>query len=164
MNPRAVNPETFVRGAEKLTAIFGYWPTFHDASVIAVEVSDADGENCFANTVQLVVMAHEMTDEVDEKGYFKLQKRTAVILRFHDVTEAELTRFGNSNVLFGLELEPGPTGIHVVLDSAMGGDMAGTLRCKSIEVIGTRPCPAETGPWLDDFLAEYHFPNSREIS
>ncbi len=119
---------------------------------------------CITKAVQLVVMAHEMTDEVDEKGFFKLQKHTAVILRFHDVTETDLTRFGNNNVLFGLELEPSPNGINVVLDSAMGGDMAGSLRCKSIEVISARPCPAETGPWLDDFLAEHQLPNSREMS
>ena len=164
MNPRAVKPELFVHGTEKLTGIFGYWPTFHDASVIAVEVSNSGGEKHTAKAVQLVVLAHEMTDEVDEKGYFKLQKRTAVILRFHDVTEPELTRFGNNNVLFGLELEPGPNGIHVVLDSAMGGDMAGSLCCKSIEVIEARPCPAETGPWLDHFLAEHQLPDSREMS
>lgn len=160
MSSQEQKPEAFVRGAAKLTDIFGRWPTLHDASAFAVEVSGPNTENCPTKSVQLVLLTCEMTGEVDEKGYFKQRKHTAVVLRFHDVSELDLARFGDSNVLFGMQLTPGPEGIRVVLDSAMGGDMAGSLRCNAIEVVEARPCPANADAWLDDFVTEHRLSDS----
>ncbi len=37
-------PEKLIEGSERLTAIFGYWPSFHDAEVVKFDLWRGDVE------------------------------------------------------------------------------------------------------------------------
>lgn len=79
--------EALIGGSEKLTEIFGYWPSFHDAEVIEMELRRGDVEPDAGHYVfpVLRVQVHlwEITNEVNS-GLLVLQKHTRTTLRFHD--------------------------------------------------------------------------------
>ena len=88
--------------AADLEAIFGYWPSFHDAEVLRV-VLDRSGDE--GPTLQIVIQVFEMTSEVDAKGYYVLKNHTEVALSFTKVVVSRLQWFNHQNVLSSLEID-----------------------------------------------------------
>jgi Immunity protein 50 len=135
--------ESLVQGSEKLIAIFGRWPSFHDAEVIEIRLSRSpkgpggkrDGR------VELVAKIHawEMTSEVDSTGYYVLKNQTLVTLRFSSVEELKLEGFNHQNVIFGLTIQPrgdsksGSPKFRVEFDPSFGVDAI--FDCSAIEVV-----------------------------
>ena len=75
MDMSAIEP--FIDGSNTLTEIFGYWPSFHDAEVIDLQLWRGDVEperKCYVFPV-LTVTLHlwEMTQETDSHGYLVLR-------------------------------------------------------------------------------------------
>lgn len=103
------NIETEIEGIEKLTRIFGRWPSFHDAEVVDLHLWQGDGvsERTDLGFPVLTAKIHlwEMTNEVDAKGYYVLRNHTLATLRFHDVLNLEIKGFSHQNVIFGLTIE-----------------------------------------------------------
>lgn len=134
----------FIEGHEKLTGIFGRWPSFHDAEVLALGYERRDQED---PSILLVVHLRETTPEVDEQGYYKLVKHTRVTFRFHDCHEIAIegNEFNGQNVLRELRIEhdpnrlPGP--IRVDLEAIYG--VGGTLICGRAEVVEAVPFASE---------------------
>jgi hypothetical protein len=91
-----------IAGAELLTRVFGYWPSFHDAEVVRVALSRAPAyrEGAF---LEADVHAFEMTSDVDERGYFVLRHHVLVSFRFEAVgqTRACSQRAGPSRAPLG---------------------------------------------------------------
>ena len=82
---------TYLRNHQAVIDAFGYWPEFHDSPVLSFR---ADAES-----IILELEAWEMTDEVDAQGYFKLTKRHAVGLEFHDIVSIDLEQFAQRHLL-----------------------------------------------------------------
>jgi len=99
----------FIVGSEKLTKIFGKWPSFHDAEVHEVFLSRDDAETGAKRaSTSLIAKIHvrEMTSDVDTRGYYVLRNHTLVSLCFFGIGELELQGFNHQNVLLDLEIEP----------------------------------------------------------
>ena len=129
---------TFIRNHQALFDFFGYWPSFHDADVLA-----CTGPSAERQTVDLTLHTWEMTSEVDAKGYFVLQKHVLVTFHFCDVHDATLERFGLDNILFGMNItrDGDASSFHVGLDSVM--DKSGSFAARSGEIVSVVPCTSE---------------------
>lgn len=135
------NIEKRIEASQKLTMIFGRWPSFHDAEVIEFSLRRDE-----ASAVILTTIVHlwDMTSEVDQKGFYVLRNHTLVTIRFHDVEDIKMEGFNHQNVIFGLEIleeEPSrgiPPSFTVSFDPSYGIDAA--FKCTRIEVVETVAC------------------------
>lgn len=149
------DPSALIKNSNKITDIFGYWPTFHDAWIQSIYLTVGSGENWEdgygSEPPTLVMKAHvyEMTKEVSTEGYIVLAKHTFAELKFLDIKKLELKNFSYQNsiheLVFGTELadQPGPGGIYadivrVTLKSFPG--VCAEFRCRSVEVVSAVPC------------------------
>jgi hypothetical protein len=137
-----------IAGAELLTSIFGYWPSFHDAEVVrfcaARTPTFTDGP-----AVEADVHVFEMTSEVAASGHYVLRRHTLVTLRFTGATEVRMAHFNNQNALMGLwikditERQLEGLRYEVGFDGSFGLD-AGLL-CRDVEVTAVRAWDPEVG-------------------
>jgi hypothetical protein len=134
-----------IAGAVQLVAVFGSWPSFHDAEVLWFRLDRrAHGEGCYGPTLEALVHAFEMTSEVGADGYYVLRHHTLVHLRFLDAVELRLDGFNSQNALMGLTLtdlrdrqtERVRWAVH--FDSAFGVDAS--FQCSAVEVVSVVPC------------------------
>jgi len=129
---------TFLRNYQTLIQHFGYWPSFHDANVLAYTGPIAERQS-----VDITLHTWEMTSEVDAKGYYVLQKHVLVTFHFDGVHNASLEQFQSGNILFEMNISragDGPS-FHVELDSVM--DMSGSFDATSGEVVSVLPCTSD---------------------
>jgi hypothetical protein len=134
-----------ITGAEQLVAVFGYWPSFHDAEVLWLRLDRcAHGDGCYGPMLEVVVHAFEMTSEVGPDGHYVLRHHVLVHLRFLDVVELRLDGFNFQNALMGLtltdlrdaQMERVRWAAH--LDSAFG--VNASFQCYAVEVVSVVPC------------------------
>ena len=83
-----------IQGASELQEWFGYWPSFHDAEIVALHLN-REGVSSFR------VHTWEMKREIEEKGYYVLAKHIVVEFIFEAVAGLSLEGFNRQNVLFG---------------------------------------------------------------
>lgn len=128
---------SYIRNHEAVVASFGYWPSFHDAPVVAYEFEPG------AETITLTLHTFLMTNEVDAKGYFVLRNHALVSFRFDGVHDADMDAFGTENTLDGLDISqgPSPASFRVQLDSVI--DKPGVFSARSGEVTAVTPCTSE---------------------
>ena len=127
-----------ISGEEKLEAIYGAWPSFHDAEVWSLAYERVpDGFSVVA-----VIHAFQMTSDVDARGYYVLKHHTKVQIRFHCCSDVSLDGFNHQNVLSSLDImEPEQAtseySFQVRFDTSYG--LAGSLKCKDIVVEDVQP-------------------------
>ena len=96
-------------GSEKLTSIFGRWPSFHDAEVheLRFQRGHIDTEAKVYEFPLLTIELHLwlMTNDVDQKGYYVSTKHTLTTMKFHDVDNFKMEGFNHQNAIFGLGIE-----------------------------------------------------------
>jgi immunity protein 50 of polymorphic toxin system len=140
--------ETLIEGSEKLTSIFGFWPSFHDAEVIELHLwrGDAMTERAHPRFPVLTAKIHvwELTNEIDAHGYHILKHHTLATLRFHDVLNLEIKGFNQQNAIFGLSFTiqenlegPWKQSFAIQFESAL--DMEAGFRCSRVEVLDAIP-------------------------
>lgn len=143
-------------GSEKLTNIFGRWPSFHDAEVheLHFERGHIDTDAKVYEFPRLTVKLHLwlLTNEVNQKGYYVLTNHTLLTMRFCDVDNFKMEGFNHQNAIFGLEIEQksreeGPTPYFAVtFDPSFG--IGATFTCRRIEIVEAVSCNAEGAPIL----------------
>jgi hypothetical protein len=140
-----------IPGAEQLVAVFGYWPSFHDAEVLWLRLDRrATIEGYFGPTLEALVHAFEMTNEVGADGSYVLRHHVLVHLRFSDVVELQLEEFNYQNAFMGLTLtdlrdrQMERVRWAVRFDSAFGVDA--TFQCYAVEVVGVALCDKSGEP------------------
>jgi hypothetical protein len=67
-----------IKNHTALTSIFGEWPSFHDAELIALRF----GIESKLSWIEADVHVFEMTSDIDSRGYFDLKNHTLVTMRF----------------------------------------------------------------------------------
>jgi hypothetical protein len=151
------DPSSYIEDSQKITRIFGYWPTFHDAWIHELRLFAADGKPWLPGSIspvlEMVVHVFEMTNEVNEEGYFVLVKHTLAHFQFRNVEGLKLDDFSYQNaifeLIFGIEpmsyrhgggpVEgPPPNVLTVTIDSSCG--LSGEFKCQSAAVISAEPC------------------------
>lgn len=149
------DPSSQIRNSQRITDIFGHWPSFHDAEIQALRLEIADGKPWVVGSdspiLEMTVHVFEMTKDVTPEGYLNLAKHTLVQIRFCNVEEVELLGFSFQNCIFDLEFgtetasypQGQPVGrvanlLTVKIDSSVG--LRGGFRCHSAEVVSAEPC------------------------
>jgi len=134
-----------IPGAEKLVAVFGYWPSFHDAEVLWLRLDRRpQGDGFYGPTLEALIHAFEMTSEVGSDGHYVLRHHVLVQFRFWDVVELQLEGFNFQNALMGLTLtdlrDQQMEHVRWVarLDSTFGVDAS--FQCYEVEVVSVVPC------------------------
>jgi len=127
-----------MRNSETLVAIFGHWPSFHDAEVVAWRLDRAAGE-LGAPGLEVDVHLFEMTSDVDARGFYVLRHHTLATLRFDGIDELDLDGFNGQNVISELEIEAtaDQNRLAVVLDTSSG--LAASFTCSSGSVVRAEP-------------------------
>jgi Immunity protein 50 len=87
-----------IPGAVELHDWFGYWPSFHDAEIISLQLNRKRSSSMLVHT-------WEMTKEVDERGHYVLAKHIVVEFIFETISGLSLNGFNQQNVIFGLGIE-----------------------------------------------------------
>lgn len=133
----------FVTNADALVSIFGYWPSFHDAEVLTILLDRAGDDG---PTLEARIHVHEMTDEVDARGFYVLIKHTLVTLRFTDVLLRDLRWFNSQNALASLgmeEVDPSQNeGRHFGVSFDASHGVEADLLCDRIAVTSVEPFEA----------------------
>lgn len=122
-----------IPGAADVVRWFGYWPSFHDAEVLAVALHRS-------RSSIIEIHAFEMTSEVDARGHYVTTKHAIVTFlldRFPINPEGNATTridyFNQQNVLSGFDIKKLPDGGYkLTLDGCFGVD--GSLRCEQLSV------------------------------
>lgn len=100
-------PYEFIENYQIVMDTFGRWPGFHDGEVFRVVLDRtrrlSDGP--FYPSIELSVRGWNMTTEVTEDGYYKLEEDSLVHLLFEHVSDVELGGLNHQNVISGLDLE-----------------------------------------------------------
>jgi hypothetical protein len=142
------NIESFIEGSKKLTDIFGYWPSFHDAEVIELALwrGDVEPENgrCVFPILKVQLHVWELTEDVNSKGFLVLRHHTLATLRFHDVNEFRMEGFNHQNAILGLSIthqdrSEGRTPVFAVHFNPAHG-MGAHFICSRVEVVDAVRC------------------------
>jgi hypothetical protein len=108
----------------------GYWPSFHDADVLS---ASRDGDRCVA-----ILHVFQMTNEVDERGYFVLTRHHRVHLEMTGVSECSLPVGYDSDTLFELLIEGSEGALTVAFNSVT--DQNWRVTCREVCVHDVVPC------------------------
>ena len=75
---------TLIEKYELVLSDFGYWPSFHDAEIhwLKLERVNETYQDYYSPDIEFLIHGWEMTSEVTEKGFFKLQKHHLVHFKF----------------------------------------------------------------------------------
>ncbi len=123
-----------IPGAAELVAWFGSWPSFHDAEVINLTLNRT-------GVSTLKIETWEMTDKIDEAGYFVMQKHVSVTFRIEEIISLALADFSSQNVIFGLDLSLIDHGVQIRLDPCFG--ISGTIAARNVS-IEYEPLPSDS--------------------
>lgn len=143
--------ESSIAGSEKLTGIFGYWPSFHDAEVHELHFlrGDVNPEKGVYKFPILTLKIHlwALTNEIDSKGFYVLRNHTLTTLKFEDVMEFEMGGFNHQNAMLSLSIKENPPRkgglpcFAVTITEAFG--MGASFECSRIEVVEASPSTPE---------------------
>lgn len=114
-----------IDGVESLITWFGYWPAFHDAEVLTIELARS-------GTSTILVHAFEMTHAVNQQGFFVSTKHVVVKFLLEKVDNVHLDGFNSQNVISGLSLSPSEGGYRLSFGSCYG--VEGSLTATSIRI------------------------------
>ena len=134
---------TGIENTEAVTAIFGYWPSFHDAEVLSIQLNRCGHNAARGPTVDTKIHVFEMTSDVDERGYYICRFHTLVTLRFLQADNLRIDDFNSQNALWGLEIidvserqmEDVRFEVHFKPSFGVGMDFV----CKGVSVIAAEP-------------------------
>ena len=149
------DPSPLIKGSEKITGTFGYWPPFHDAEILEVRMTVADGEpwvpGSESQVMEMKMHLFEMTKDVTPDGFLVLTNHTLAHLRFANVENLELSGFWHQNCIFDLEFgtvavsypRNHPSGkpaslLTVRIHASVG--LTGGFHCRLAEVVSAEPC------------------------
>lgn len=136
-----------IKNSEKLTSVFGRWPSFHDAEVIWLRLDGKATSLGDGPTIETLIHTFEMTSEVNAAGFYVLRNHVLVHLRFSRVMETILEGFDHEHVLMGLsikDIRPRPMerlNFEVKLDPVYGPEAS--FQCQDIEVVDVKFCDSD---------------------
>lgn len=115
-----------IPGGQALIAWFGFVPNFHDAKLQSISI--VNGGPC-----TLRIRAFRMTDRVDDRGYFVLDKHVVVTMTLTAVSHVLLTSFDLVGGIFDLQITVTEGGYEIAWTGVCGGD-DGLLRAKQVQI------------------------------
>ena len=102
---------------------------------------DRDGDD--GPSLETRVHVYEMTDQVDERGYYVLRHHTLVTLRCADILLRNLAWFNNQNALSGLGFyatdEDGVDGRTIGVSFGSNSGVEAELLCRRVTIVKIEP-------------------------
>lgn len=136
------NIESVIGGSEKLTRIYGGWPSFHDAEILELQHWRGrmkPGSHWDEGNVMPVLTAKI---HIFIEG--PASQHTLATLRFEDVDNYRMEGFNHQNVISGLSITVQERGenltpsLMVEFQPVFG--LGASFRCFRIEVVEAVPC------------------------
>ncbi len=114
-----------IPGAGALAVWFGHWPSFHDAEIHELHLN-REGVS------RLRVHTWRMTERVDDKGYYVLEKHVIVTFSMKHIVTLMLEGFSHQNVISELVIKHVSDGLVMTLEPCYG--LSGVIEAKEISV------------------------------
>ncbi|SMH57414.1 Imm50 family immunity protein [Mesorhizobium australicum] len=116
-----------VPGGSELVGWFGAVPSFHDAEVLSFDLERDKAS-------KLVIYGFRMTSEIDEQGYYVLDRKFIATFELDGIDKLELEGFSSQNILgtLSVAIRPAGAGFDLELDAIYG--LAGRVGCKRLHV------------------------------
>ena len=128
-----------INGAEQVVAWFGYWPTFHDAEVLSINMDRRSG-------CRVEIHAFRKTNSVDDRGCYVCEKNAVITfvlegfpLDLSGIVNSRIEFFNYQNVLNGLAVNKTSIGYELIMHCIFGVD--GVLLGSNITVELTPSTP-----------------------
>ncbi len=102
-----------VPGAAEIFSWFGYWPSFHDAEIVSIELNRS-------GTSTLKVRTFATSKELDARGCFITNKHAVVSFLLDGICALQLDGFNHQNVIFDLGLNKQDEGYELVFGGCYG--------------------------------------------
>ena len=104
----ALNPNDVVTGHERLTEIFGCWPSFHDSEVISIRLERRGRDQWEGPVAYVSVHVFEGYRKAERSAEVKWRNHTIVTFRFATVVDISLNGFNQQNAIQDLTFETEP--------------------------------------------------------
>jgi hypothetical protein len=114
-----------IPGADAVVAWFGQWPSFHDAEVV-------EAHFVRHGISQLRLHFWNTRDEVDERGYYILDKHAIVTFLLEGIEDMDIYGFSRQNVISSLTVEAEGSRFLLTLGPCYG--LAGVIEAKKLSV------------------------------
>jgi hypothetical protein len=114
-----------VPGGQALIDWFGRTPRFHDAELLEINLA-SNGPSV------LRIHTWQITDKVDDRGYFVLDKHAVVTITLDQATYVALTDFNLPGIIFDLEVTRTEDGWQLLWSGSYG--VEGTLRARQMHI------------------------------
>jgi hypothetical protein len=133
--------EKHITNADKLTTLYGSWPTFHDAEILNLDLwrGDLRPEKEIYIFPTLTVKVHLFIEH-------PASRETIATLRFTSVENLKLEEFNYQNAILSLEIQkdnerfrPEYPIFHVKIDGAFG--LKASFHCSEIQVLDASLIP-----------------------
>ena|SRR5260370_2696173 len=124
-----------IPGAQQLFDWFGYWPSFHDAEVLSIELNRSGPS-------KIQVHTFAMTDVVNSKGFYTCDKHCIVTFVFEEIAGIQLAHFNHQNALCDLDLHQEKD--EFVFDLAPAHGVEGKIRAKTVGIEMTPGIPPDS--------------------
>jgi len=112
MSLNEINPDE-IEGMNEIVEWFGYWPSFHDAEVISIELHRTGSSSIEVHT-------YETNGELDATGHYANFKELAVRFLIEGISVLDLHNFNHQNVVFGIDIRKAESGYELTLDECFG--------------------------------------------
>ena len=147
-------PYEGIPGGAELLAWFGRVPTFHDAEIVNLNLFRRAPSTLSPHT-------WNMSQQVDARGYFVLEKHAVVTFAIEDIIDLQLDGFSHQNVIGGLKLrrtQLDPQRRHLVYGDAFSSEdweieiepcfgVNGRIRCHKISISYVVGKPSDFREW-----------------
>jgi hypothetical protein len=125
-----------IPGAADLIAWFGYWPSFHDAEVISIQLLRSGPS-------RLCLHTFDCTREVNKKGQYVCQKHVVITFLLAGLRRLELAGFNHQNVISGLTIVRAGGGYELIIEGCYGVEGALAAESVSIELAPGAPLDSQ---------------------
>jgi len=130
-----------IPGAEEVVAALGYWPSFHDAEVLAFSMSRGEKPTDYKSEARIEVQVQEYAPSHEGTAQFEMSivKNVIISFVFTGVESLQVEDFNFQNVINSIRIEQDTSitaagKLRVEVESIYG--FGATWLCKSAQVAG----------------------------
>jgi hypothetical protein len=141
-----MEPLSLITGHKEVLAVFGRWPSFHDGEIhrLLLDSTRTDAQGSRYPSIELALRGWNLTPNVSEAGFYKVENDSVVNLLFEHVYDVELDGLNHQNVLSELELSAvhdpkNPESNHLAVGLVHCYGLSGGFKAASARVLSVQP-------------------------
>lgn len=126
-----------IENSEIVEAIYGYWPSFHDAEILSITLQQQRDSNSANAIIRLNYWETKIINEETSRFDYVLDKNMVITLEFRKVTDCCVEEFNHQNVIDELLIEKTVHGIEAEFIAIHGAGV--TVSADSVSVVEVEP-------------------------